>query len=77
MRAAELAAGLTLVEVLARTSLATSKGEARRLIQQGGAYVNNRRIDDVGFALTPAALDGRTTLFLRAGKRKMHLVRFV
>jgi len=77
MPAAELAAGLTLVEVLARTSLATSKGEARRLIQQGGAYVNNRRIDDVGFALTPAALDGRTTLFLRAGKRKMHLVRFV
>ncbi|HKA89803.1 MAG TPA: tyrosine--tRNA ligase [Haliangiales bacterium] len=72
----ELDGGLLLVDLLARTSLATSKGEARRLIAQGGAYVNNRRVEDIQVSLTPATLEGRTTLFLRAGKRKMHLVRF-
>ena len=75
--AAELAEGLPLVELLARTSLATSKGEARRLIAQGGAYVNNRRVDDVAHTVNPALLEGRKLLFLRAGKRKFHLVRFV
>ena len=40
---AELLDALTLVDVLERTGLAKSKKEARRTIDQGGAYVNNVR----------------------------------
>jgi tyrosyl-tRNA synthetase len=39
--------GLTLVDLLVETGLLPSKGQARTLIESGGAYVNNRRQDDV------------------------------
>ena len=38
--------GLVLVDGLVAAGLAKSKGEARRAIQQGGVYVNNRRLAD-------------------------------
>ena len=37
--------GLPIVDALVAAGLAKSKGEARRTIEQGGAYVNNRRVD--------------------------------
>ena len=40
---AELEAGLGLVDALLRTGLASSRGDARRLLAGGGVYVNNRR----------------------------------
>ncbi|HYO26359.1 MAG TPA: tyrosine--tRNA ligase, partial [Lacipirellulaceae bacterium] len=39
--------GLPIVDALCEAGLASSKGEARRTVAQGGAYVNNRRVDDV------------------------------
>ena len=35
------------------TGLVASKGEARRLIQQGGAYVNGQRVESVDQLITP------------------------
>src|SRR6185295_7067764 len=43
LSAAALAGGLDLVEVLATTGLASSKGDARRLLAAGGVSVNNER----------------------------------
>ncbi len=37
--------GLPLIDALVESGLSKSKGDARRTIQQGGAYVNNRRIE--------------------------------
>ena len=68
--------GLPLTEALVETSLAKSKGEARRTIEQGGAYVNNRPRTDVNTKLTPADLASETTLVLRSGKKKYALLRF-
>jgi tyrosyl-tRNA synthetase len=66
--------GTSLVELLARTELATSKGDARRAIQGGGVYVNNRRADGVDRKVTADdALDGRF-IVLRKGKKNYHLV---
>ena len=48
--------GLPLIEAFVETGLAKSKGEARRTIEQGGAYVNNRQRTDVNTKLTPADL---------------------
>jgi tyrosyl-tRNA synthetase len=56
--------------------LAKSKGEARRTVEQGGAYVNNRRIDGVDARLTSADLASESVMVLRTGKKKFALLRF-
>ena len=67
--------GLAVVDVVVRAKFATSKSEARRLIQQGGLRVNDRRISDPNARLTRAdAIDGRI-LLLHKGARQRHLVR--
>jgi tyrosyl-tRNA synthetase len=68
--------GLLLVDALAAAGLAKSKGEARRTITQGGAYVNNRREASVERRLTTQDLVGRSTIVLRAGKKNYALLRF-
>ena len=68
--------GLRLVDALCEAGLAKSKGEARRMIGQGGAYVNNRRVDNVDATLTPGDLASETVLVLRTGKKKYALLRF-
>lgn len=66
--------GLPLVDLLVRTGLASSKGDARRSIEGGGVYVNNVRASDASDAVTPShAIDGRFIL-LRRGKKTYHLV---
>ena len=61
--------GVPIVDLVARTDLAASKSEARRLVQSGGVYVNNRRFSDPLAKLThEQAIDGR--LFVsRKGQR--------
>jgi len=71
----ELLGGLTLGEVLERTGLVNSKAEARRTVDQGGAYVNNVRQDDAARTLVPADLLHDRYLVLRKGKRDVHIVR--
>ncbi len=73
----ELNAGLLLTDALAKTQLAKSKTDARRTIEQGGAYINNRRIDDVDYKLTCNDLASETVIVLRSGKRKFALLRVV
>jgi tyrosyl-tRNA synthetase len=73
MSMADLGEGVPVAQLFATTGLASSRGEARRLIQQGGAYVNDRRIDAVDQVITTADLsDG--SLLLRSGKKKYHRV---
>ena len=69
--------GVAMVDLLARVELAPSKGEARRLMQSGGAYVNNRRVSDPQARLTRGeALDGRLFV-LRKGQRQQVLVKLI
>jgi tyrosyl-tRNA synthetase len=70
----ELAAGISLVDLLARATN-DSKGSARRLITQGGAYVNDVVIKDPEHKLGLADLATDTMLVVRSGKKKYHLVR--
>ena len=74
--AAEVAGdGLSLVELLVRAGLAPSKGEARRLVQSGGVYVNNRRQADVAARVRVADAIGGQLFVLRRGQRQQHIVR--
>ena len=72
---AELLDGLTLVDILERTGLAQSKKEAKRTLDQGGAYVNNVRQSDAARTLSPADLLHDRYVVLRKGRRDVHIVR--
>lgn len=70
---AELAVGLPLFKLFHSVGLANSGGAARRLISQGGAYVNGHRIATNDYALTVADVDGGM-IMLRSGKKKYHKI---
>jgi tyrosyl-tRNA synthetase len=72
---AELLDDLTLVDVLERTGLAKSKGEARRTVDQGGAYVNNVRQTDGTRTLGTDDLLHDRYIVVRKGRRDVHIVR--
>ncbi|MBI9017966.1 MAG: tyrosine--tRNA ligase [Phycisphaerae bacterium] len=76
MPKAALEAGLSILDAFADTKLCSSRGEAKKLIKAGGAYLNNNRVTDMGFKLTAESLASETTLVLRSGKKKYHLISF-
>jgi len=66
--------GISIVELFFMTGLVKSKGAARRLIDQGGAYLNNERVtasDDV-VTMTDFA---NNEIMLRSGKKHYHKIR--
>jgi tyrosyl-tRNA synthetase len=69
--------GLNVVDALVEAGLAKSKGDARRVVEQGGASVNNRRVDGIATQLSADHLASETIMVLRSGKKKYALLRFV
>ncbi len=67
--------GVGMVDLVARVQLASSKSDARRLVQSGGVYVNNRRVSDAQARLTRDQAIGGRLLVLRKGQKQTHLVR--
>lgn len=64
---------ITVIDMLVKSRLAPSKGEARRLIQQGGIMVGDTKVDAITAALETAEFaDG---VILKKGKKVYH--RFV
>src|SRR5262245_13053484 len=66
---------LALVDLVTRSGLAKSKSDARRSIEQGGIYVNQQRIDDVGRTIGSGDWIGGRNLLLRKGKKDYALLR--
>ena len=61
--------------VAAEAGLCKSKGEARRLIQSGGMYLNNQRVPDLDATIgADAIIDGRLCV-LRSGRKRYRLVK--
>jgi tyrosyl-tRNA synthetase len=74
----EAADGLpSLVDLLVATGLSKSKGEARRTIAEGGAYLNNVRVQDPDQVPTGSDLLGGGWLVLRRGKKNLAGVELV
>jgi tyrosyl-tRNA synthetase len=74
---AELESGVALFALLSRAGLCASNGEARRLIKQGGARVNDAVASDEMHQVTAADLGADATVKLSAGRKKHALVRAV
>lgn len=76
MEAFQLAGkGMSIVELIVLTGLTPSKAEARRLIEGGGIYLNNRRVGSAHHTVSRNdALHGQF-LVLRRGQKEFRLVR--
>ena len=62
--------GQKYVDILVKIGLVSSKGEAVRLIQNAGAYLNNQRVVDPQLYLSEKSLIGGEFLLFGAGKKK-------
>jgi tyrosyl-tRNA synthetase len=67
----ELEAGRTAASLFLLAGLAKTKGEARRLIRGGGAYINDQRVASEDQVITSTDLKDKA-LILRAGKKRYH-----
>ena len=65
----ELCQGIGVLDLFVRAGLCASRGEARRLVQQGGARINEEKIADPEQAVGADHLDG-DALLLKAGKKR-------
>ena len=74
---AELEEGVGYLEMFVQLGLASSKKEARRLIQGGGAKINEGKIESETGSLSIADFeDGSTEVILRAGKKRAGVVEY-
>jgi tyrosyl-tRNA synthetase len=71
----ELDAGVSIVDLLTRAGLSTSRGEARRTIAGGGVYLNNARVESSDLTVKAEHLATPSYLLLRTGKKNYALVR--
>ena len=74
---ARLSEGLKAIDAFAESGLAKTKSDARRTLQQGGGYVNNKKITAIDMKLTADHLASETVMILRSGKKNYALLRFV
>jgi tyrosyl-tRNA synthetase len=72
--AVRLRTGVPAFELFDEVNLCASRGQARRLIQQGGAYVNDKRIQRFDSIVDHKDLN-KGEILLRAGKKRYHRIR--
>jgi uncharacterized surface anchored protein len=71
--AEEIGEGIAILDLMVKTKLAPSKGEARRLVQQGGVMVNEEKV--TAFDRTFTVTDFQNTDFIiKKGKKTFHRV---
>ncbi len=76
LRADELSDGIPAFKLFQMVDLAPSSGAARRLIEQGGAYVNGVRIEKFDQIIGFDSLE-KDQMLLRAGKKRFHMIRII
>lgn len=72
----QLEEGIELIGILVETGLAQSRGVAKRLIKQGGAYINNKPAQSPEQRLGVGDLAKGQAIVLRAGKKNYHVLNF-
>lgn len=72
---AQLQAGMAVVDILVQSGLAGSKGEARRLIEGGGAKINDAAVTAIDARLSDEAANSDGIIKLSAGKKRHSLIK--
>ena len=72
--AEKIRAGIDVVSFLAEASIFPSKGEARKMVQQGGVSINRRKVTDVGTKVGEEMLLHGRYILVQKGKKNYYLV---
>lgn len=67
--------GQKIVDIICKVGLQSSKGEAKRLIRNGGVAINNQKIDDENLVISTDHLIEGKLLLLTVGKKNKVLIR--
>ena len=73
--AADLKAGIPAFKLFHNVGLVSSGGAARRLVEQGGAYVNGTRVETFDQLITDNDINDQDSILLRSGKKRFHQVK--
>ncbi|HET7819386.1 MAG TPA: tyrosine--tRNA ligase [Bacteroidia bacterium] len=75
---ADLDSGINIVEFFSeKTKIFPSKGEARKMIQQGGVAINKEKLSDIQAVITSAGLLNGKYLLAQKGKKNYFLIKLV
>ena len=69
--------GIPIFKLFETTGLSSSSSEARRLIDQGGGYLNNKKVSKFDFLVTLDEFTEKNEILLRAGKKKFHRIKIL
>ena len=72
--AEKIRAGIDVVSFLAEASIFPSKGEARKMVQQGGVSINRHKVTDVGTKVVEEMLLHGRYILVQKGKKNYYLV---
>lgn len=64
--------GVSLIDLMVENNLVPSRGEAKRMLRQGGVYLNRERVTDIAYKID---LGKEEELILRIGKRKFYRIK--
>ena len=73
--AADLKTGIPAFKLFHSVGLVSSGGAARRLVEQGGAYVNGTRVQTFDQLITDSDINDQETIILRSGKKRFHQIK--
>jgi tyrosyl-tRNA synthetase len=66
--------GVDVVSFLAETGVFPSKGEARKMVQNGGVSINRKKVEDVGMKITNKLLLHEQYIMVQKGKKNHYLI---
>lgn len=70
----KLEAGIDVINFLVDTNIFTSKGEARKMVQNGGISINRKKVDNLHFAMDSSLLLHQKYLLIQKGKKNYYLI---
>ena len=70
----QLLVGVDLVRFLAETNILPSKGEARKLVQNGGIQINRNKVDHIQFQVHAGLILHDKYILVQKGKKNFYLV---
>ncbi len=70
----ELEKGVNITDFLAVTDVTPSKGEAKRLIENGGIYLNNKKVSETNLNVSKETSIEDKYIVVRKGKRNYYLI---
>lgn len=71
----KLTEGIDIISMLVETRLAPTRSEARRLIQQGGVFVNEEKVCSIDQVFTRENFDSDGAILIRKGKKSYHQIK--